>query len=145
MSISSVREYFRKLGIEDKVMEFDVSSATVELAAAALGCEGQRIGKTMAFIVDDRPILIVVAGDARIANPKFKGRFHTKARMIAPDRLDELVGHEIGQLCTQFLPTCEKGLFFFIFCKEIFTGIKLIFLFRCQGGKIDFVRRRSQT
>ena len=67
MSISSVREYFRKLGIEDKVMEFDVSSATVELAAAALGCEGQRIGKTMAFMVDDRPILIVVAGDARIA------------------------------------------------------------------------------
>lgn len=99
MSISSVREYFRKLGIEDKVMEFDVSSATVELAAAALGCEGQRIGKTMAFIVDDRPILIVIAGDARIANPKFKGRFHTKARMIAPDRLDELVGHEMGGVC----------------------------------------------
>ena len=99
MSIEKVRGYFTDLGIEHKIMEFSVSSATVELAAAALGCEGARIAKTLSFKVAEAPILIVAAGDARIDNAKYKARFCTKAKMLTPDEASELVGHAVGGVC----------------------------------------------
>ena len=85
--------------MEDQVQEFDVSSATVELAAQALHVEGQRIAKTLSFHVDDHVVLIVAAGDAKIANPKYKAQFHTKAKMLTPDEVTEMIGHAIGGVC----------------------------------------------
>ncbi len=99
MSIERVRREFEKLGIADKIIEFDVSSATVELAAAALGCEGKRIAKTLSFMVDGGAILIVAAGDAKVDNQKYKARFSTKAKMLAPDEVTELIGHAVGGVC----------------------------------------------
>ncbi|MBR0356397.1 MAG: YbaK/EbsC family protein [Clostridia bacterium] len=99
MSIERVREYFRGCGMADRILEFPVSSATVELAAAALGCESCRIAKTLSFLVDGAPVLIVAAGDARIDNGKFKAFFHTKARMLSPDEAVALVGHAVGGVC----------------------------------------------
>ena len=100
MSIEKGRAYFRQLGIEDKVMEFDVSSATVELAAQALGVEGARIAKTLSFKThDDGCMLILAAGDARIDNAKFKHRFGMKAKMPTPDEVLEMVGHPVGGVC----------------------------------------------
>ena len=81
MSVERVRDYFSKYGIENRIQEFPVSSATVELAAEALGTEGKRIAKTLSFTVGEKPILIVAAGDAKIDNPKFKAQFHTKAKI----------------------------------------------------------------
>ena len=99
MSIENVKNYFQKQGIADKILEFDVSSATVELAAKALGCEGARIAKTLSFLVDGGAVLIVTAGDMKIDNPRFKAFFHTKAKMLSPEQVDELVGHSIGGVC----------------------------------------------
>lgn len=99
MAIEKVIEYFRSFGAEDKIKRFEVSSATVELAAQALGCEGARIAKTMSFLIDDHAVLIVTAGDMRIDNTKFKAFFHTKAKMLSPEQVDELVGHSIGGVC----------------------------------------------
>ena len=100
MSIEKGRAYFRQLGIEDKVMEFDVSSATVELAAQALGVEDARIAKTLSFkTVDDGCMLILAAGDARIDNRKFKDKFHLKAKMLTADEVLEMVGHPVGGVC----------------------------------------------
>ena len=99
MGVEKVKEYFRKFGIEDRVLEFDVSSATVELAAEAVGCEPERIVKTLSFKVDDRPVLIACAGDAKIANPKYKAEFGQKAKMLTPDEAIELVGHAVGGVC----------------------------------------------
>ena len=99
MAIEKVIEYFESLGIADKIKQFDVSSATVELAAAALGCEGARIAKTLSFLVDGNAVLIVTAGDMRIDNHKFKEFFHTKAKMLSPGQVDELIGHSIGGVC----------------------------------------------
>ncbi len=99
MAIEKVREYFRGLGIEDRVMEFDVSSATVELAARALGCEGCRIAKTLSFMTDDGAILIVAAGDTKIDNPKYKAQFGKKAKMLTPDEAEILIGHAVGGVC----------------------------------------------
>ena len=99
MGVEKVKEYFRKFGIEDRVLEFDVSSATVELAAEAVGCEPERIVKTLSFKVDDRPVLIACAGDAKIANPKYKVEFGQKAKMLTPDEAIELVGHAVGGVC----------------------------------------------
>ena len=100
MSIERGRAYFRELGIEDKVMEFDVSSATVELAAQALGVEGARIAKTLSFKTqDDGSMLILAAGDARIDNRKFKDKFHLKAKMLTADEVLEMVGHPVGGVC----------------------------------------------
>ena len=99
MAIEKVIEYFRELGAEDKIKQFDVSSATVELAAEALGCEGARIAKTMSFLVDDHAVLIVTAGDMKIDNSKFKAQFHSKAKMLTAEQLDELVGHAPGGVC----------------------------------------------
>ena len=99
MSIEKGRAYFRQLGLEDRVQEFPVSSATVELAALALGVEGARIAKTLSFKKGDSCILILAAGDARIDNRKFKDKFHMKAKMPSPDEVLELVGHPVGGVC----------------------------------------------
>lgn len=99
MAIEKVREYFKTFGMEDRILEFDVSSATVDLAAQAVGCEPERIAKTLSFMLPDGPILIVAAGDAKIDNRKFKDQFHTKAKMLTPDEVVELVGHAIGGVC----------------------------------------------
>ena len=99
MSIEKGRAYFRALGIEDRVREFDVSSATVELAAQALGVEGARIAKTLSFKDGDGCLLILAAGDARIDNRKFKDYFHFKAKMPTADEVLELVGHPVGGVC----------------------------------------------
>ena len=99
MAIDKVKKYFNELGIEDKILEFDVSSATVELAAQALGCDGKRIAKSMSFFVNDKPILVVTAGDARISNPKFKEEFNVKAKMISFEMVEECIGHAVGGVC----------------------------------------------
>ncbi|HIT34585.1 MAG TPA: YbaK/EbsC family protein [Candidatus Faecousia intestinigallinarum] len=99
MSIEKVRNYFRQFGLESRIQEFDVSSETVELAALAVGCEPGRIAKTMSFLVGGQPVLISMAGDARIANPKFKAAFHTKAAMIPFDQVGQYIGHEAGGVC----------------------------------------------
>lgn len=99
MSIERVREYLSEKGLADRVMEFDASSATVAQAAADLGCEEARIAKTMAFLVDGHAILIVMAGDGKVDNPRYKAQFHAKAAMIRPDDLVEKVGHPMGGVC----------------------------------------------
>ena len=99
MSIEKGRAYFRQFGMEDRVQELSVSSATVELAALALGVDGARIAKTLSFKKGDSCILILAAGDARIDNRKFKEKFHMKAKMPSPDEVLELVGHPVGGVC----------------------------------------------
>ena len=99
MSIQKVREYFKGFGIEGRIREFAVSSATVELAAIAVGVEGARIAKTLSFKVGEEPILIVAAGDAKVDNPKFKARFGIKAKMLTPEDAVRLVGHAVGGVC----------------------------------------------
>ncbi len=99
MSIEKVKEYFKTFGIENRILEFDVSSATVELAAQALGCEGCRIAKTISFMVDGGAVLIVCAGDAKIDNAKYKAYFGTKAKMLSYEEASELIGHAVGGIC----------------------------------------------
>lgn len=99
MAIEAVKEYFSKYGIADRIRELDDSSATVELAALALGCEPCRIAKTLSFSVNGRPILVVAAGDAKIDNPKYKTQFGVKAKMLSPDEVESLVGHAVGGVC----------------------------------------------
>lgn len=99
MAIEKVIEYFEKEGAADKIRQFEVSSATVELAAQALGCEGARIAKTLSFLVDRNAVLIVTAGDMKIDNHKYKEFFRTKAKMLTPEQVDELIGHSIGGVC----------------------------------------------
>ena len=99
MSIELVRAYFRSYGIENRIQELDHSSATVALAAEALGTEPCRIAKTLSFLVGGSPILIVAAGDARIDNAKYKAFFGSKAKMLSPEEAVELVGHAVGGVC----------------------------------------------
>ena len=99
MSIEKVKEYFKTFGIENRILEFDVSSATVDLAAQALGCEGCRIAKTISFMVDGGAVLIVCAGDAKIDNAKYKAYFGTKAKMLSYEEASELIGHAVGGIC----------------------------------------------
>lgn len=99
MSIEKAREYLGRFGMEGRVLEFAQSSATVELAAQAAGTAPERIAKTLSFLVGDTPVLIVCAGDARIDNQKFKARFATKAKMIAFEDVERLVGHAVGGVC----------------------------------------------
>lgn len=99
MSIENVIKYFRQWNMEDKIQEFEVSSATVELAAFALHCEPQRIAKTLSFTVKGRNILIVTAGDAKIDNSKYKARFAAKAKMLTADEVIEFIGHAVGGVC----------------------------------------------
>ena len=99
MAIEKVKEYFSKYGIAERIQEFDVSCATVELAAKAVGCEPGRIAKTLSFLVDGNAILIVAAGDAKIDNPRYKAQFETKAKMLTPEEARTLVGHAVGGVC----------------------------------------------
>ena len=99
MSIEKVRAYFRTLGIEERIREFETSSATVALAAQALGCEEMRIAKTLALYIGERVALIVAAGDARIDNSKYKSLFGTKAKMLSFEDAEELIGHAVGGVC----------------------------------------------
>ena len=99
MSIEKVRAYFSAYGMEDRILEFPVSSATVELAAQALNCEGCRIVKTLSFNVNGKAILICAAGDAKVDNSKYKAMFHEKAKMIPFDQVEELIGHAAGGVC----------------------------------------------
>ncbi len=99
MSIERVRNYFSKYGVENRIQEFSVSSATVDLAAEALHTEGKRIAKSLSFMVDETPILIVAAGDAKIDNSKFKAQFHTKAKMLGFNEVEPLIGHAVGGVC----------------------------------------------
>ena len=99
MSIERVKEYFRQYNMEDKVMEFPVSSATVELAAQALSCEPCRIAKTLSFSANEKTILIVTAGDAKIDNKKYKTFFGAKAKMLPFDEVTEKIGHAVGGVC----------------------------------------------
>ena len=99
MAIERVREYFKKWNMEERILEFDVSSATVELAAAALHCEGARIAKTLSFHVGEQAILIVTAGDTKIDNAKYKATFGTKAKMLSFEEVEPLIGHGVGGVC----------------------------------------------
>ena len=108
MSIQKVREYFTQFGIESRIREFDVSSATVDLAAIAVGVEGARIAKSLSFKVDDQPIIIVVAGDAKVDNSAYKKYFHTKAKMLTHEEAHELIGHDVGGVCSFALPEKVK-------------------------------------
>ena len=108
MSIQKVREYFKGFGIEERILEFDVSSATVDLAAIAVGVEGARIAKSLSFKVDEQPIIIVVAGDAKVDNSRYKKYFHTKAKMLTHEEAHELIGHDVGGVCSFALPENVK-------------------------------------
>ena len=99
MAIEKVREYFKTKGMEDRVQEFEVSSATVALAAQALSCDENRIAKTLSFHVGEKVILIVAAGDAKIDNSKYKAFFSAKAKMLAFEEAEELIGHAVGGVC----------------------------------------------
>ena len=99
MAIEAVKAYFSKYGMTDRVRELDESSATVELAAQALGCEPCRIAKTLSFLVDGQSILIVTAGDAKIDNAKYRAQFKAKAKMPTPDEVETLIGHAVGGVC----------------------------------------------
>lgn len=99
MAIEKVREYFKTKGIAERIQEFEVSSATVALAAQALGCAENRIAKTLSFHVKEKVVLIVAAGDAKIDNSKYKAFFETKAKMLAYEEAEELIGHAVGGVC----------------------------------------------
>ncbi len=99
MSVENVRQYFAKLGMSDRVIEFSQSSATVALAAQALGCEPAHIAKTMSFLLGGKAILIVCAGDTKIDNQKYKAAFHEKAKMIPWDDVESFTGHAPGGVC----------------------------------------------
>lgn len=99
MAIEKVRKYFRTRGIEDRILEFDSSSATVALAAQAVGCEENRIAKTLSFHVGDDVVLIVTAGDTKINNSKYKAQFGTKAKMLSFEEVEPLIGHGVGGVC----------------------------------------------
>lgn len=108
MSIQKVRAYFEQFGIADRIREFEVSSATVELAAVAVGVEGARIAKSLSFKVGEEPIIIVAAGDAKIDNSKYKVQFHTKAKMLTHEEAHALIGHDVGGVCSFALPENVK-------------------------------------
>lgn len=99
MSIEKARAYLQERGYGDRIQEFTVSSATVELAAQAVGCEGARIAKTLSFAVGEGCVLIVCAGDAKIDNSKYKAQFHCKATMLTPEQVETFTGHAVGGVC----------------------------------------------
>ena len=104
MSIEKAREYLKQFGAENRILEFPVSSATVELAAQALGCEPSRIAKTLSFAIKDKAILIVMAGDCKIDNAKYKTLFHVKAKMLTAEEVTDRIGHAIGGVCPFGVP-----------------------------------------
>lgn len=99
MAIDIVREYLRQFGADEKIQEFETSSATVELAAKALGCAPSRIAKSLSFKIEEKAVLIVAAGDAKIDNVKFKAQFGAKAKMLRPDEVEPMIGHAVGGVC----------------------------------------------
>jgi len=99
MSLETAKAYVQSKGYGDRIMEFEVSSATVELAAKAVGTEPERIAKSLTFMVGDQPVMIMCAGDAKISNPKYKAYFHKKAKMLTREEVNELVGHDVGGVC----------------------------------------------
>ena len=99
MAIEKVREYSAGCGMADRILEFDSSSATVELAAQALSCEPRRIAKSLSFMLGEEPILVVTAGDAKVDNAKYKAKFGKKAKMLTPDEVVQFIGHAIGGVC----------------------------------------------
>ena len=99
MSIARVREYLRPFGLDGSILEFEVSSATVELAAQAAGVIPARIAKSLSFMLPDGPVLVVAAGDAKVDNPRFKAQFHTEAKMLSFDECAERIGHGVGGVC----------------------------------------------
>lgn len=99
MAFDIAKKYLDEKGYGDRVLEFEVSSATVELAAVAVGTEPARIAKSLTFMVEDAPVMILAAGDAKINNSKFKAYFHTKAKMLSYDQVGDLIGHDVGGVC----------------------------------------------
>ena len=99
MAFDMAKEHLRKAGLEDRIYEFEVSSATVELAAQAVGCEPARIAKTLSFMVDQKAVLIVAAGDAKVDNARFKAQFQKKAKMLTPAEALSFTGHAVGGVC----------------------------------------------
>lgn len=104
MSLEKVKEYFEQYGMADQILEFNESSASVMDAANALDTEPERIAKSLTFLVDEKPIMILMAGDRKVANRKFKDHFHTRARMLKPVEVSEFIGHEIGGVCPFGIP-----------------------------------------
>ena len=99
MAIEKVKEYFKAFGIENRIREFDVSSATVELAAQALNCEPCPIAKSLTFMLGESPIMVIAAGDAKVDNAKYKAKFGAKAKMLKFDEVEPLIGHAVGGVC----------------------------------------------
>lgn len=99
MAIEKVRDYLKKFGAEGRILEFAQSSATVELAAKAAGTQPERIAKSLTFLVNDWAVMIVTAGDAKVDNQKYKAEFATKAKMLSPEQVDNMIGHSIGGVC----------------------------------------------
>ncbi|MDE7130875.1 MAG: YbaK/EbsC family protein [Lachnospiraceae bacterium] len=99
MAIERVREYFKQYDMEGRIIELEESSATVELAAHALGCEPARIAKSLSFMVNDVPVLVICAGDVKIDNAKYKAKFETKAKMLTAEQVETLIGHAVGGVC----------------------------------------------
>ena len=108
MTIVKVKAYLTECGLDDRVTEFDVSSATVELAAQALGCEPCLIAKTMSFLVENHVTLVVLAGDVRVDNAKFKATFHQKAKMLSHEQVSEMTGFPVGGVCPFLAPESTK-------------------------------------
>lgn len=99
MALEEAKEYLVNKGYGDRVLVFEVSSATVELAAVAVGTEPEKIAKSLTFMVDEQPVMIICAGDAKINNSKYKGYFHKKAKMLTREEVNELIGHDVGGVC----------------------------------------------
>ena len=123
MTIEKVREYLKNFGREKDILEFSVSSATVELAAQALNTEGARICKTLSFKSEDGCILVCAAGDARIDNKKFKTVFGLKAKMLTPEEVENFTGHQIGGVC----PFGIENKTVKVYCDESLKRFKTIF------------------
>lgn len=99
MAFDKAADYLREKGFEDRIKVFDVSSATVELAAIAVGTEEAKIAKSLTFMVEDKPVMVVCAGDAKVSNSKYKAYFHKKATMLTRDEVSTLIGHDVGGVC----------------------------------------------
>lgn len=99
MSVEKATSHLKEFGLEDKIMLFDVSSATVAEAAQAIGCKEAEIAKSLSFLIDEKPVLVVAAGDGKIDNGKFKAFFHTKAKMLSFESVEPLIGHGVGGVC----------------------------------------------
>ena len=108
MSLEKAKKYLEERGYGDRIRVFDVSSATVELAAKAVGTEPARIAKSLTFLVEDHPVMVLCAGDAKVNNRKYKDYFHTKAKMLTPEQVHDMIGHDIGGVCPFGVPDNVK-------------------------------------